>query len=286
MKACTDFLVGPKVCRASSPSHHSFPFVFLLTWSPAKHLFCLTCRSCKHSVDWKGGGGWRGLLRMLCPVRELFTWSSHTCKKHLVCMYSNTAQAFRHSSGVVLRSSGWHLPQTGAWRQEAGATCSCCAQIICYNSHSDRPTLTEKTQCLRQSRGCCHLLRNCLSYKEQKLFYIFFFSTSSSHMNRVDVRVEHMMLGLILAVYSSPAAGGQHVHPHCQIWGRASLSNWHLILVMCHSTRPEEATHACACSSVCASVHFVFMRLFAWDKNLGRKNMLTTGMRAGCTSYF
>lgn len=50
-KAWTDFLVGPKVCRASSLSLHSFPFVFLPTWSPAKHLFCLTCRSCKHWVD-------------------------------------------------------------------------------------------------------------------------------------------------------------------------------------------------------------------------------------------
>lgn len=75
------------------------------------------------------------------------------------------------------------------------------------------------------------------------------FSPLSSHMSWY-VSGTHS-LGLILAVYSSSTAGGQHVHPHCQTWGWASLSNWHLILVMRYSTHPEEATRVCLPHSVC-----------------------------------
>ena len=53
-------------------------------------------------------------------------------------------------------------------------------------------------------------------------------------------------------MYNSPTAGAQHVHLHSQDCRQASLSNWHLMLVMCHSARSVGA--ALRLVSVCFSI--------------------------------
>lgn len=45
-------------------------------------------------------------------------------------------------------------------------------------------------------------------------------------------------VGLIPAMYNSPTAGAEHVHLYGQDRRQASLKHWHIMLVMCHSTRP------------------------------------------------
>lgn len=105
---------------------------------------------------------------------------------------------------------------------------------------------------------------HCMTAPAAKLLLTLKDFSSCSHMKGSSRSGTHDV-GIIPAMYNSPTAGTQHVRLCSKVGRQASLSNWHLMLVMCereggHLWAGELVSCTCVCldkSERCINVNCV-----------------------------